>query len=47
MKIKEYEFVNIQKEGARTVNHNSTLTVLNVTVLRVSAPHAIIKYLYL
>jgi len=46
MKIKEFEFVNIQEEGARTVNHTSTLTVLNV-VLHVSAPQAVTRYLYL
>ena len=47
MKVKEYEFFNIQKEGARTVAHNSSLTVLYVIVLRVSTPQAIIRYLYL
>jgi len=43
MKVKEYEFVNTQKEGARTVNYNSTLTVLNVIVLHVSALQAIVR----
>ena len=32
MKKKENELINIQKEGTRTVNHNPTLTVLNVIV---------------
>jgi hypothetical protein len=47
MKIKENEYVNVQKEAARTVDHNSTWTVLNVIVLHVSALQAIIRYLYL